>query len=120
MQYRTVTSNEEPSATQYLQGKLLINIDIEETTSTDNDGNETTLYTFTQIVTDKSSDYDEEIATYRAEIGQEYLDSTDWINSKYIEYVTINATLTGAEFAEKYADVYTAREEARAYINALG
>lgn len=109
MQYKTVTSSESPASEQLLQGKLLINIDITSTTTT-TDEDDITTYSFTQIVADSDADSDSAILEYRAEIAQEYLDSTDI-------YFTIDkyAQLTDARKTE----LTDLREEARIAIRAF-
>ena len=110
MIYKIVTSNEAPSATQYLQGKLLINIDIESTTTTDDDDNETTIYSYTQIVADSDADSDSVILEYRANIAQDYLDSTD-----YLMTVDKHAQLDN----DKKVELTSLREAARVAVRAF-
>ena len=49
--------------------------------------------------------------------AQLYLNSTDWVNSKYADVVVMLGTMTKEEFMAKYAEVYTKREIARQVIN---
>lgn len=49
--------------------------------------------------------------------AQLYLNSTDWINSKYMDVVVVLSTMTKEEFLAKYSDVYSKRELARQIVN---
>jgi len=103
---RTATSNESPAKVQLLQGKKLINIDIELATTVV-DGNEISTFSFTQLVVDVTEDTDNAILEYRADIAQKYLNATD-------VYFTIDkhSQLT----AERISELTEAREAARVVI----
>ena len=117
MEYKTVKSNSSPDSVQLLQGKKLINLDITSITETDDEGNETTTYSYTQVVVETTDDTDEMTAKYRAEVAQDYLDSTDYIDHKLVLSVYVNSEYTAEEFIAKYSDIYTAREDARTAIS---
>ena len=112
MQYKTVNSSDYPQSTQELQGKLLINIDVVESTTTDDDGNESTSYNYTQIIAETGSDADKITLEYRAEIAQEYLDSTD-----YLFTVDKYSQLNDDTKVELEAKRESAREDIRALID---
>lgn len=46
-----------------------------------------------------------------------YLVSTDWIGAKYHDEVTVNGTISKAEFTSKHEDIYNSRALAREFIN---
>ena len=48
--------------------------------------------------------------------AQSYLDSTDWIKSKYIELVVMKKTMTEEEFNIKYSEELVKMDEARAIL----
>ena len=48
--------------------------------------------------------------------AQSYLDSTDWIKSKYIELVVMKKTMTEEEFNTKYEVELVKMDEARAML----
>ena len=45
-----------------------------------------------------------------------YLNSTDWIKSKYIELVVMKKTMTEEEFNVKYSDELLKMDEARSIL----
>jgi len=104
-----VTSNEQPLQVQLLQGKKLINIDVIES-ATEIDGESVKSYTYTQLAVDVNADTELSIMQYRAEVAQQYLDSTDI-------YFTIDkhAQLT----QERRAELTEKREAARVVIRRL-
>jgi hypothetical protein len=104
-----VTSNEYPEQVQLLQGKKLINIDVSESV-TETEGESVTNYVYTQLAVDVTTDTELAILQYRAEIAQQYLDSTDL-------YMTADkhAQLT----QERKDELTEKREAARVVIRAL-
>lgn len=58
-----------------------------------------------------------EILAEKVNEKKAYLNSTMWINDKYNDVVLVNKKMTHDEYVLKYKDVYTSREEARAFIN---
>lgn len=48
--------------------------------------------------------------------AQSYLDSTDWIKSKYIELVVMKKTMTEEEFNLKYSEELLKMDEARSIL----
>ena len=52
-----------------------------------------------------------------ASSAQAYLNSTDWIETKYAREVVRNKTITEAEFIAKYSDELDKREDAIALVS---
>lgn len=50
--------------------------------------------------------------------AQSYLESTDWITSKYNDVVTVLGTSSKADFVAKYKEIYDNRTAARAVVGA--
>jgi hypothetical protein len=104
-----VTSNEYPEQVQLLQGKKLINIDVSESV-TETDGESVTSYVYTQLAVDVVTDTELAMLQYRANVAQQYLNSTDL-------YMTVDkhAQLT----QERKVELAERREAARVVIRAL-
>jgi len=104
-----VTSNEYPEQVQLLQGKKLINIDVSESV-TETECESVTSYVYTQLSVDATTNTELAILQYRADVAQQYLDSTDL-------YMTVDKH---AQLAQSRKDELTEkREAARVVIRAL-
>jgi hypothetical protein len=103
---QVTSSNEYPEQFQLLQGKKLINIDVIEST-TEVDGESLKSYSYTQLSVDVNADTELSILKYRADVSQQYLDSTDL-------YMTVDkhAQLT----QERQIELTDKRESARIII----
>jgi len=104
-----VTSDEIPEQAQLLQGKKLINIDVSESV-TETEGESVASYVYTQLTVDVTTDTERAILQYRADVAQQYLNSTDL-------YMTVDkhAQLT----QERKDELTEKREAARVAIRAL-
>jgi len=118
---KTVRSADEPSPIELLQGKALVNFNVEQKTS--NDGDEVlTYYTYKQIERprdDIQTRIDQYVKMAKIQLMQEYLDSTDYISSKYQEEVVLLGNLTETEFINKYQEVLNTRSTYRNSISTL-
>lgn len=88
MKATTVHSNEAPESIQLLKGKQLINVDIESVTSTDDEGNESTSYNYTQLESEIYENADSAIVEYRKNW---VLSEFDWYDTQ-IKYHARNDT----------------------------
>lgn len=78
---------------------------------------EITKEEFEQLVQAINTPTAEQLLEQQLTEKKAYLSSTDWISNKYHDEVTVNGTMSKADFTAKYEAVYTAREEAREFIN---
>ena len=106
---QVTSSNEYPEQFQLLQGKKLINIDVVEST-TEVDGESIKSYSYTQIAVDVNADTELSILQYRADVAQQYLDSTD-------KYMTVDKHKQLTQ--ERRAELTDKREAARVVVRAL-
>ena len=108
-----VTSSEYPEQFQLLQGKKLINIDVIESV-TEVEGESVKSYSYTQIAVDVNADAELSILKYRADVSQQYLDSTDL-------YMTVDKhkQLTQERESELTDKREAARVVIREYRNAI-
>lgn len=67
----------------------------------------------TPLTTEEQAKVDLEAKQQEA---QSYLDSTDWIKSKYVELVVIKKTMTEEEFNLKYEVELAKLDEARSIL----
>jgi hypothetical protein len=119
---KIVQSSVEPSVTEELQGKILVNFNIEEKTRIDNNEEEITYYEYYQI-SRPLGDTEDRIEKYtnyaKIQIMQEYLEKTDYISNKYQDEVILLGNLTQEEFIEKYQEVLNTRSTYRGNINKI-
>jgi len=115
---KIVQSSESPNFTEELQGKILVNFNVEEKYRIEdsNESTETIYYEYRQITRPKG-DTDERIEKYvnfaKIQLMQEYIDNTGWIWEKYKRNVEVLQNITKEEFLEKYQEVIDKQEECR-------
>ena len=122
---KKVQSSVEPNPTEELQGKILVNFNIEEKSKIDSiedNEEEISYYEYDQI-TRPLGDTEDRIEKYtnyaKIQLMQEYLDETDYISNKYQEEVTILGNLTQEEFISTYQDILDTRSTYRNSIDSL-